>query len=302
VTAARLLDQGTAADRSPVGNRGRGGAPARAKPTVATLVLLAGAVYCLFPVVWVITAASKSPAELFSTAPFVPGSGLFGNLKALFAYRGGLYVHWALNSLLYAAGGAAMSTAISAAAGFAFAKYRFPGRSTLFAILLLGVLLPQIILAMPQYLLASHIGLSNTYWSVFLPGIVSPFGIYLARIYAAATIPDEMLEAARVDGAGEARIFRSIALPVLVPGLVTIFLLQFISVWNNFLLPYVMLSTEDHYPLTLGLFSIMAKSKEQTLYSIAIAGAAVAVIPLLALMLTVQRFWRLDLLSGGVKR
>lgn len=281
------------------GPRRRPAAPGR--PVIPTLVLLLGAAYCLFPIVWVVTAASKSPADLFSTTPFVPGDGLWGNLTALFAYRDGVYLQWTLNSLIYAGGGALISTVVSAMAGFAFAKYHFAGRNLLFGLVLTGVLLPQIILAMPQYLLGAQLGLANSYWSVLLPGVVSPFGIYLARIYAAATVTDELLDAARVDGAGEARIFRSIGLPLMVPGLVTIFLLQFISIWNNFLLPYVMLSTEDKYPLTLGLFSIMAKSKEQTMYSIAIAGAAVAVIPLLALVLVLQRYWRLDLLSGSVK-
>lgn len=271
------------------------------KPAIPTLILLLGAAYCLFPIVWVITAASKTPADLFSTTPFVPGDGLWGNLRALFEYRDGIYLHWALNSLLYAGGGALVSTIVSAMAGFAFAKYEFFGRNFLFGAVLTGVLLPQIILAMPQYLLGAHIHLANTYWSVLLPGVVSPFGIYLARIYAAATVSDELIDAARVDGAGERRVFFSIGLPLMVPGLVTVFLLQFISIWNNFLLPYVMLSTEDHYPLTLGLFSIMAKSREQTFYSIAITGAAVAVIPLLVLILVLQRYWRLDLLSGSVK-
>jgi multiple sugar transport system permease protein len=283
--------------RTPVTQRDdRGG-----RPVIPTLVLVLGALYCLFPIVWVLTAASKSPADLFSTTPFIPGDGLIGNIRALFDYRDGVFFRWTLNSLLYAGGGALLSTVVSAMAGYAFAKYTFAGKGLLFGMILTGVLLPQIILAMPQYLLGARIGLANTYWSVLIPGMVSPFGIYLARIYASATVSDELLDAARVDGASEARIFARVALPLMVPGLVTVFLLQFISIWNNFLLPYVMLATEDRYPLTLGLFSIMAKSREQTLYSLAIAGAALAVIPLLLLLLVLQRYWRLDLLSGSVK-
>jgi multiple sugar transport system permease protein len=283
-------------ERTRSAQQGRG--PLRLVPTA---ILLLGTAYCLYPIGWVVTAATKAPAELFATAPFAPGTGLLHNLEALLGYRDGVYLSWAGNSLIYAGGGAAASTAISAAAGFALAKYRFRGRSVLFAILLAGVLLPQITLALPQYFLASELGVSNTYWSVFLPGIISPFGIYLARVYAEASIADELLEAARVDGATEARIFMSIGLPLLTPGLVTIFLLQFISIWNNFLLPFVMLASEERFPLTLGLFSIMSKSQENTLYTLAIVGAAVAVVPLLALVLVLQRFWRLDLLSGGLK-
>lgn len=272
-----------------------------ARQIVPVLILVLGVVYCLTPIVWVVTAATKSPAELFSTAPFVPGSGFFTNLAALFEFRGGVFASWAGNSLLYAGGGALACTAISAAAGFALAKYRFRGKSVIFAILVMGVLLPQITLAIPQYLLASKIDLSNTYWAVFLPGIISPFGIYLARIYAEASIPDELIEAARMDGSGEWRIFRSIGVPLLIPGLVTVFLLQFVSIWNNFLLPFVMLSTEDKFPLTVGLYAVMSASQERTLYSIAIVGAAVAIVPLLILVLVLQRFWRLDLLSGTIK-
>lgn len=273
----------------------------RRREIVPNLVLWLGVAYCLTPIIWVVTAATKSPAELFSTAPFVPGTGLPTNLQALLEFRGGVYLSWAMNSLLYAGGGALASTAMSAAAGFALAKYRFRGRTIIFGILVIGSLLPQITLAIPQYLLAAKVDLSNTYWSVFLPGIISPFGIYLAKIYAEASIPDELIEAARVDGAGEWRVFRSLAIPLLLPGLVTIFLLQFVGIWNNFLLPFVMLATENRFPLTVGLYAVMSASQEQTLYSIAIVGAAVAVIPLLILILVLQRFWRLDLLSGTLK-
>ena len=265
------------------------------------LVLIVGVIYCLIPIVWLLTAATKSPAELFSTTPFVPGTGLLSNLQALLQFRDGVYLQWTLNSLLYAGGGALACSLVSAAAGFALAKYRFRGKSLIFAALVAGVLLPYITLAIPQYLLAAQAGISNTYWAVLLPGIVSPFSIYLARIYAQASIPDEVLEAARVDGASEWRIFRSIALRLLVPGLVTVFLLQFVGIWNNFLLPYVMLGTENNFPLSVGLFGLMSASQERTYYSTAIVGAAVAVIPLLILFVVLQRFWRLDLLSGTVK-
>jgi multiple sugar transport system permease protein len=270
-----------------------------------TLVLLAGAIYCLLPVLWVVLAATKTPGELFSTFTYAPSfsGGLTDNVRGLFDYGDGRFVRWVRNSVLYAGVGAALSTMVSAAAGYGLAKYRFRGRNTVFNVLLAGVLLPQVTLAIPQYLLLSKIGLAGTYWSVLLPTIIYPYGIYLCRIYAAAAVPDEMIEAGRIDGAGEGRIFRSIAVPTMLPGLVTVFLLQFVAIWNNFILPFIMLSDEDKYPLTVGLFTMLNQGISQpALYTLVITGALLAILPLIMLFLLLQRYWRIDLLSGGVKQ
>ncbi|GAA4917256.1 multiple sugar transport system permease protein [Nonomuraea thailandensis] len=267
-----------------------------------TIVLLAGALYCLVPVAWVIVAATKASGELFSTFTFAPGTGLLDNLRDLFSYGDGRFVLWAANSALYAVVGSAASTLISTLAGYAMAKYDFRGRTVLFYAILAGVLVPGMTLAIPQYLIMSETNLVGSYWSVLLPGLISPFGIYLARVYALSSVPDATLEAARIDGAGEYRIFGSIGLPMMLPGMVTIFMLQFVGTWNNFLLPYIMLSDESKFPITVGLYTLLAKgSSEPALYGIAIVGAAVSVVPLIALLLFLQRFWRLDLLSGGLK-
>lgn len=267
-----------------------------------TIVLLLGSIYCLVPVAWVLVASTKSRGELFSTFTFAPGTGLLDNLRDLFTYGDGVYLRWAANSALYAIAGAAASTLISALAGYAMAKYEFRGRSVLFYAILAGVLVPGMTLAIPQYLIMSELDLVGGYWSVLLPSLISPFGIYLARVYAMASVPDSTMEAARIDGASEYRIFGSIGLPMMVPGMVTIFLLDFVGSWNNFLLPYIMLSDESKFPITVGLFTVLSKGSGQpALYGIAIVGAAVSVIPLIVLLLTLQRFWRLDLLSGGLK-
>ncbi|GGZ43257.1 carbohydrate ABC transporter permease [Streptomyces bluensis] len=269
---------------------------------VPTLALLLGAVYCLLPVAWVVIAATKSGSELFSTFTFLPGTGLADNLSGLSAYRDGVYWRWMGNSALYAGLGALLSTAVSAISGYALAVYRFRGRETVFNILLTGVLMPPVILAVPQYLLLARIDLADTYWSVLLPLVLSPYGVYLSRIYAAAAVPGDVVEAGRVDGAGEWRIFTRIALPMMVPGLVTVFLFQFVAVWNNFLLPYIMLSDDEKFPITLGLFTLLEQgSNTPALYTLVITGALLAVLPLIALFLVVQRFWSLDLLSGAVK-
>ncbi|WP_405974732.1 carbohydrate ABC transporter permease [Streptomyces sp. NBC_00988] len=269
---------------------------------VPTLIMLAGALYCLLPVAWVFIAASKAPGELFNSFTLAPGSGLLHNLGDLFSYDDGAYGRWALNSLLYAGVGGLLSTLVSASAGYAMAKFPFRGGRIFFVAILAGLLIPGITLAVPQYLLMSDLKLAGTQWSVLLPSIISPFGIYLCRVYATGTIATEMLEAARIDGASEWRIFRSVVLPVMVPGMVTVFLLQFVGIWNNFLLPYLMLSDTKSFPLTVGLNSLLQRGAgSPSLYTLAIVGAALAIIPLIALVLFLQRFWRLDLIAGGVK-
>jgi len=275
---------------------------ARRTSWLPTFLLLLGAVYCLIPVLWVMMAATKSRGELFSTFTFLPGSGLWSNLAELTAYRDGVFWLWMLNSGLYAGVGALLSAAVSAVSGYALAKYSFPGRGAIFTVILTGVLMPPITLAVPQYLLLAKVDLAGSYWSVLLPSILSPYGIYLARVYAAAAIPDEVLEAARVDGARDLRLFTSIALPMMRPGLVTIFLFQFVAIWNNFLLPYVMLADDETFPVTVGLYSLLQQgASKPALYTLVITGALLSIIPLIALFLGLQRYWRVDLLTGAVK-
>ncbi|MER5267334.1 carbohydrate ABC transporter permease [Actinosynnema sp. NPDC002837] len=267
-----------------------------------TFVLLVGAAYCLFPVAWVLIAATKSTGELFSTTTLSVGSSLVANLGELNGYRGGVFWQWMANSALYAGVGALLSAALSGVTGYALAKYAFRGRALIFNALIAGVLVPAVVLAVPQYLLMAEIGLTDTYLSVLLPSVISPYGIYLARIYAAASVPEDVVEAARTDGASEARILGSIALPMMVPGLVTVFLFQFVSIWNNFMLPYIMLGDDGKFPVTLGLYTMLKQGNTTpALYTLVVTGSLVSVVPLIALFLTLQRYWRIDLLSGAVK-
>lgn len=269
-----------------------------------TFVLLIGAIYCLIPVFWLFSAATKTPGELFTTFTLAPSfsGGFQENLVRLFAFNDGAFLQWCLNSLLYAGGGAILATAVAAAAGYGLAKYQFAGKKLVFNFLLVGVLIPGVILAIPQYLLLSKLGIAGTYWSVLLPSMISPFSIYLARIYASAVVPTELLEAGRLDGASEWRLFRSVAIQPMVPGLITIFLLQFVAIWNNFLLPYIMLSRQELFPLTVGFQSMMNQGTDQpNVYNLVIMGCLLAIIPLVLLFLFLQRYWRLDLVSGSLK-
>ena len=286
-----------------------GGAPLRRRRTggerasaLSTAVLLLGALYCLLPVAWVLIASTKSAGELFSTSTFVPSTHLLDNVAELSGYREGLFWRWMLNTALYAGVGGLLSVVVSAMAGYGLAKYSFAGKSAIFSTLLAGVLVPGVVLAIPQYLLLAQVGLTNTYWAVLLPSIISPYGIYLARIYAAASVPDDVVEAARTDGAGEARIFSSIAVPMMLPGLVTVFLFQFVAIWNNFMLPYIMLGDDRLFPITVGLSGLLNQGSSQpAMYTSVITGALLSVLPLVALFFTLQRYWQVDLGAGAVK-
>jgi len=273
------------------------------RPSIpATLLLLFGALYCLLPLLWVVTASSKSGGDLFTTFTFQPGDQLFQNIADLTAYRGGLFWRWMLNTTLYAGVGALLSTAVSGIAGHTLAKFVFPGKTAVFRVLLAGVLVPGVILAIPQYFLLAQMGLANTYWAVLLPQIVSPYGIYLARIYAAASVPDDVVEAARTEGAGEFYIFRRIAVPMMMPGLVTVFLFQFVAIWNNFMLPYIMLGDDTLFPITVGLSGLLNQGASQpSLYRLVIVGALLSIIPLVILFLVLQRYWKVDLAAGAIK-
>jgi multiple sugar transport system permease protein len=301
MTVSTVLPAVPATAQSPAQARARGRGNHRISPA-ATVLLLLGALYCLFPVLWVLIASSKSSSELFSTFTLAPSTHLFDNVRDLSNYRDGLYWRWMANTALYAGVGAFASTFVSAMAGFALAKYTFPGKRFVFNLILAGVLVPGVILAIPQYLLLAKVGMTNTYWSVLLPSIITPYGIYLCRIFAAAAVPTEVLEAARIDGAGDWRSFATVALPMMRSGLVTVFLFQFVAIWNNFMLPYIMLGNDKLYPLTVGLNGLLNQGANQpSMYISVVTGALLSIVPLVVLFLALQRYWRVDLGAGAVK-
>jgi multiple sugar transport system permease protein len=266
--------------------------------------LVIGGLYCILPALWILVAATKTNAQLFSTAPYVPSfTGAFwSNMSGIITYNHELFLRWWLNSVIYAVGGGILSTALAGAAGYALGKYVFTGSRAIFRIITGAILLPQVLLAVPQYLLLAKFGLTNSYESVILPQLISPFAIYLCKIYAEAAVPDEIMEAVRIDGGSEFRIFWSVGSRLMLPALTTVLLLQFIGIWNNFLLPFVMLSNSSLYPLTLGLYGmLMPTGGQPNQWSLVIGGVFLAIVPLAILFLSLQRFWRIDLISGGIK-
>jgi multiple sugar transport system permease protein len=275
------------------------------KPTtiILTLTIVALTAYFLIPVVWMLIASTKSTADLNTTFGFAFSHFNFvQNLTDLFAYQGGIFGRWVLNSLIYSGGGALGSTFIAGLCGFALAKYRFRGRNAILGIILGGVLIPGTVLALPTYLLLNSVGLVNTYWAVILPSLSSAFGVFLVRIYAAAAVPDEVIEAGRIDGASDFRIFFTIVSRILMPSLVTVFLFGFISIWNNFFLPLIVLNDQSLWPVTLGLYSWQLSALSQPdLIRIVITGSLIGTIPLVILFLTLQRYWRSGITTGAIK-
>ena len=271
----------------------------------AMLFLVVFTIYFLVPFFWLIFSSTKNIGDLFNTFGFWFSSNfnLWSNLQTLFTYDGSIYLQWLGNSFIYAGVGAAFGTLFASMAGYAMAKYLFRGRNLIFSTVLGAILVPSTALVLPLYLLMSKWGLTDTYWSVLLPSVVSPFGVYLSRIYASASVPDELIEAARIDGASEFRTFATISMRLMTPALVTIFLFQFVGIWNNFFLPLVMLSNQRLFPITLGLqtWNVTTGGVNKFLYTLIITGALVSSIPLLIGCGVLQRFWRGGLGDGGLK-
>ena len=213
-------------------------------------------VYFLIPFWWLIVNSSKSSAGLFgggSSLWFADDINYVQNFIDLFTYGGGIYARWLANSALYALVGGVGATALAVLAGYGLAKYSFAGKRFSFAILLGAVMVPTTALVIPTFVLFAQVGWTNTIWAVIVPTLLNPFGVYLMNVYARDAVPDELLDAARVDGAGEFRTFFTVALPLLRPAIVTVLLLSIVSCWNNYFLPLVMLSDNRLFPVTVGI-------------------------------------------------
>jgi multiple sugar transport system permease protein len=275
--------------------------------SLVTAIMLVCLVYFLLPLFWLIVSATKTNSELFSSFGlwFAPDFHLFSNIGDLFTYDGGIYTTWLLNTIYYAGCSALGASLLATLAGYVFARFRFPGRNVVFAIILGSIMVPNTALAIPLYLLLSKIGLIDTPLAVILPSVVSPFGVFLMRVYADQAVPDELLDAGRVDGAGELRIFWSIALRLLTPGFVTVLLFSFVGTWNNYFLPLLVLSDPNNFPVTVGLenWNSLAATfgGSQILFTQIITGSLVSIALLVTGFLFLQRYWQNGLSFGSLK-
>jgi multiple sugar transport system permease protein len=281
--------------------------PARRGTEIASMTVVNGmlglmALYTLIPLWWLFVSATKGSGYLYTGTPlWFSHFDLVTNIRNVFTFEHGIFSTWLANSALYSLVGATVGTLLSAMAGYALSKYSFRGRESVFNVILASVLIPAPMFALPLFLLMAKLDLTNTYWSVLLPSCVSPFGVYLCRIFAASSVPDELLEAARLDGAGEQRTFFGIALPLMAPALVTVFLFQFVGIWNNYLLPSLMLNTPSLQPVTVGLVQWRSEFANGVPPLVPITGAFLSLIPLLVAFICLQRFWRKGLTAGSVK-
>jgi multiple sugar transport system permease protein len=278
------------------------------KPTswLLTVFVLICVGYFLLPLFWLVVASTKSNADLFSTfGLWFANFNLFENIKAVLTFQNGVFNYWAINSAIYAVVSAVGASFLSTAAGYGFAKYDFPGKAALFAITLGAIMIPIAALTVPTYLLFARAGLTDTYLAIILPSLATPFGVFLMRVYAADAVDNALIEAARVDGVGELRIFFTVALRLLLPGSITVLLFSLVATWNNYFLPLIMLNSADKFPLTVGLAlwqsTAAAGGGAQALFSIVITGSLLSIIPLVVAFLFLQRYWQSGLATGGVK-
>ena len=255
------------------------------------------ALLTLVPLAWMVSASLMAPGEASRfPPPLLPQAPTLANYRELFATVG--IGRQFVNSVLMAAGATALSLTFNVAAGYAFAKLRFVGRERLFRTLLGALVIPAQVTMMPLFLMLERMGLVNTLPGVLVPWLASVFGIFLVRQYA-LTIPDELLEAARVDGASEWRIFRDIVLPLLTPVIITLALLAFLGAWNDFMWPLIVLSDRDLQTLPVALAALSREHVSDT--ELMMAGAVVTVLPVLALFLALQRYYLQGLMMGSVK-
>ncbi|EWM18801.1 carbohydrate ABC transporter permease [Kutzneria sp. 744] len=279
--------------------------PRRSRTLTAVMALYL--LYTLIPLAWLVISATKTQPDLLSTPGLSFGGvfALFDNIGQTFTYDNGIFLRWLGNTLLYVVVGAGGATVLATAAGYGLAKYRFRGRQAVFAVVLGAIAVPGTALAVPTFLLFSRLGLIDTPLAVIIPSLISPFGLYLIWVYAVDAIPDEMMEAARIDGAGEIRIFLAVTLRQLAPGIVTVALFAVVATWNNYFLPLIMLSDPNWYPLTVGLNQWNAQAigaAAQPVYHLVITGSVLTIIPLVIAFLFLQRFWQSGLAAGSVKQ
>ncbi len=289
--------------------RARKGAASAPRPSITlTIVTSVFVIYALIPLVWLFISATKTQQDYVSTFGFAFGDtfALFENIKQTFAYRNGIFARWFLNTILYVVVGAGGATMLAVIGGYGLAKFKFPGRRGVIALVMGAIAVPTTALTVPLFLMFSRVGLVDTPWAVIIPSLITPFGFYLMWVFASEAIPDELIEAARVDGSGEFSTFFRISLPLLGPGIVTVALFAIVATWNNYFLPLIMLTSEKWKPLTTGLNDIKLQTYSAAggvtpLQNVIVTGSLLTIIPLIIAFLFLQRYWQSGLSAGSVK-
>jgi multiple sugar transport system permease protein len=279
----------------------------RGTVSILTACCVLFALFILAPVAWVIINSTKTQANIFESFGFWFASPFefFHTFANLFrdVDGDGTFSQWFLNTAAYSVVGGVGATVLAALGGYGFARFEFRGSRVFFGLIIAGLLVPITLIAVPLYLAYAKVHLINSIWGMILPSMVTPVGLYLMRTYVELSIPRELTDAARIDGASELRIFFRIALPLMVPGLMTVLLLSVAGTWNNYILPLIIFSNNALYPVTvgMGLWSQHAgNSGDANLYPLLVMGGLVTIIPMIALFALLQRYWRGGLLLGSV--
>jgi multiple sugar transport system permease protein len=280
----------------------------RTRSNLLTVAMTVFLIYAIFPLFWLVISSTKTTSDLFSTFGLWFGHdfSLLRNIRQTLTHDHGEYLHWLGNTLFYSVVSAVGAAFLATFAGYGFAKYTFRGRGALLGIVLGTIMVPVTALAIPTYLLFSKVNLVNTPWAVILPSLVSPFGFFLMWVYTRDAVSDSILDAARIDGAGELAIFFKVSVRSLSPGFVTVLLFTLVATWNNYFLPLVMLNDPRYYPITVGLSSWAAQAvggsgSNAGLLALVVTGSLLSVIPLVVAFIMLQRYWQSGLSAGAVK-
>jgi multiple sugar transport system permease protein len=267
------------------------------KAVLANLAVVAIVAVVLFPLAWMVSVSFMSQGEAATfPPPILPSNPTLEHYRELFVTQGmGRYM---INSVVLATLATILALLFTVPAGYAFAKLKFAGRDRLFQLLVAALVVPAQIGTLPLFLMLKSMGLVNTYAGALVPWLASIFGLFLVRQYA-LSIPDEMLEAARVDGASESQIFRRVVLPTLQPIVVTLALFVFLGSWNDFLWPLIVLTDQSNYTLPVALAALSREHVQDA--EMMMAGAVVTVAPVLILFLALQRYYIRGMLAGSVK-
>ena len=278
----------------------------RGTVTLLTCLCALFSIFTLVPIAWILINSTKTQGNLLNSFGFwfARPFNFFRTFGELFQNIDGegIYFRWFLNTLLYAAVGGLGATTVSTLAGYGFARFQFRGVKALFAFVVAALLVPLTAITYPLYLVYAKVGLINSIFGMIFPSLVTPVGVYLMRTFVRSYVPRELIDAARVDGAGELKIFFRVALPLMVPGFMTVLLISVVGVWNNYFLPFIIFSKNNLFPLTVGLgvWATRAQnSGDQRVFPLIVMGGLVTIIPLILLFLVIQRRWRGGLLLGS---
>lgn len=271
----------------------------RRRDTRATYVLLTvGLIVMVIPFLWMVVSSLKPEAEVMAIPPtWWPETVTFENYRQLFSRLD--FPTYFFNSVVVALAVTAGNVAFGTMLGYALAKLDFPGRRVMFALVLVTLMIPGVVTFVPMFILTTNIGLTDTLPGMFLPFLAGPFGVFLMRQFILG-LPDELIQAARVDGAGELWIFFSVVMPLCTPAMATLGILTFLGSWNNFLWPLVVAQSEDKFtlPVALALYSV---GQNATQYGLLLAGAVVVVLPVIAIFLVLQRHIMQGIAMTGIK-